>query len=253
MPFLFTLVIPQTHTQTQTQAAVCEHAFCRACISEWLSRQPTCPVDRNAITAANLRAVPRILRNLLSRYVTCIESNAHYPGTYTVNVLFSAKRRLSISCDNEMYGCTIVLKLDVLAGHLEDCEHNPKRPLPCEKGCGFVIPKDEFKDHNCVRELRSLIHTQQQKMGELKNEIGDQNLTINELKRELQLFKDFMRAMRVSNPAMRAIADQMEREEVVRWSDTLARARVTRWGGMISTPDDSLQVCKLARRQRGAA
>jgi len=48
-------------------------------------------------------------------------------------------------------------------------------------------------------------------MGELKSELTDQQLTINELKRELQLFKDFMRAMRVSNPAMRAIADQMER------------------------------------------
>lgn len=49
------------------QAAVCEHAFCRACITEWLSRQPTCPVDRNAITTTNLRPVPRILKNLLAR------------------------------------------------------------------------------------------------------------------------------------------------------------------------------------------
>lgn len=51
-----------------------------------------------------------------------------------------------------------------------------------------------------------------------------------------------MRAMRVSNPTMRALADQMERDEVVRWAGSLARARVTRWGGMISTPDDVLQV-----------
>lgn len=49
------------------QAAVCEHAFCRACITEWLSRQPTCPVDRNSITTSNLRPVPRILKNLLAR------------------------------------------------------------------------------------------------------------------------------------------------------------------------------------------
>lgn len=48
--------------------------------------------------------------------------------------------------------------------------------------------------------------------------------------------------MRVSNPTMRALAEQMEREEVVRWAGSLARARVTRWGGMISTPDDVLQV-----------
>lgn len=104
-----------------------------------------------------------------------------------------------------------------------------------------------MQDHNCVRELRAVIHSQQQKINDLKNEITDQNLTINELKREFQLFKDFMRAMRVSNPAMRAIADQMERDEVVRWSNTLARARVTRWGGMISTPDDALQVKHQAR------
>ena len=51
-----------------------------------------------------------------------------------------------------------------------------------------------------------------------------------------------MRAMSVSNPAMRAIADQMEQDEVMRWANTLPRARVTRWGGMISTPDAVLQV-----------
>ncbi|XP_022229786.1 E3 ubiquitin-protein ligase NRDP1 [Drosophila obscura] len=198
------------------QAVMCEHAFCRGCINEWLTRQPTCPVDRNALTTANLRAVPRILRNLLSR--------------------------LSITCDNAPYGCTAVLKLDVYNSHLEDCIHNPKRPFPCEKGCGFDIPKDELKDHNCVRELRTLIVKQTEKMVELKSELTDQQLTINELKRELQLFKDFMRAMRVSNPAMRAIADQMERDEVIRWSSALPRARVTRWGGMISTPDDALQL-----------
>lgn len=90
--------------------------------------------------------------------------------------------------------------------------------------------------------MRAVIHSQQQKLVDMKNEISDQNLLINELKREFQLFKELMRAMRVSNPAMRAIADQMERDEVVRWANTLSRARVTRWGGMISTPDDALQM-----------
>lgn len=79
----------------------------------------------------------------------------------------------------------------------------------------------------------------------MKNELSDQNLVMNELKREFQLFKELMRAMRVTNPAVRAIADKMERDEMVRWSNSLARARVTRWGGMISTPDDALQVILL--------
>ncbi|GLV45679.1 early girl [Carabus blaptoides fortunei] len=197
------------------QAPVCEHAFCRACIQEWISRQPTCPVDRQPITSAQLRPVPRILRNLLSR--------------------------LCISCDNVSYGCQMVLKLDSLAAHVVECEFNPKRPLPCEQGCGLIIPKDELKEHNCVRELRSLIQSQQQKLSEFQQELTEQRFTISEQKRELQLLKDFMRAMRISNPAMRAIADQMERDEVARWSNSLTRARVTRWGGMISTPDEVLQ------------
>lgn len=124
-----------------------------------------------------------------------------------------------------------------------DCEFNPKKPLPCDKGCGLVIPKDELKDHNCIKELRSLLDSQQGKLAELKCEISSQNRTINELIRETTLFKDFMRAMRQQNPTMRAIADQMERDEIIRWCGGLALSRVTRWGGMISTPDDALQVC----------
>ena len=156
------------------QVASCEHAFCSNCIHEWLSRQSTCPVDRTAITTTNLRSVPRILRNLLSR--------------------------LNISCDNVQYGCTAILKLDALQSHLEECEHNPKRPLPCEAGCGFVIPKDELHNHNCVKELRTLCLQQQQKISELKQTQADQNISINELKRELNLIKSFIRAMRVNNP-----------------------------------------------------
>lgn len=89
------------------QAPLCEHAFCRSCINEWISRQPTCPVDRQAITTAQLRPVPRILRNLLSRLAinlglkysvdlnsTCVDvshmnlsfhqDSPHYLGAHTV-------------------------------------------------------------------------------------------------------------------------------------------------------------------------
>ena len=45
----------------------CEHAFCADCIVQWLNRQQTCPVDRRSISIAELKPVPRILKNLLSR------------------------------------------------------------------------------------------------------------------------------------------------------------------------------------------
>lgn len=86
-----------------------------------------------------------------------------------------------------MYGCTVVLKLDALALHLEECEHNPKRPLPCDQGCGLVIPKDEIKDHNCVRELRALVLKQQQKLSDFQLELAEQRSQLAGQKRELVL------------------------------------------------------------------
>lgn len=174
----------------------------------------------------HLKPVPRILRNLLAR--------------------------LHISCDNASYGCPAVVKLDMLNSHLEECEHNPKKPVVCEQGCGQIIPKDELKEHNCIRELHTVVQSQQQKLSECLQELSEQKLQLNEQRRELQLLKEFMKAMRASNPAIRAFADQMEQDEVVRWSQTLQRARVTRWGGMISTPDAVLQaVIKRALSESG--
>lgn len=53
--------------------------------------------------------------------------------------------RLYIVCENSNYGCQSVVKLDTLDSHLSECEYNPKRPFPCEQGCGLIIPKDEHK------------------------------------------------------------------------------------------------------------
>lgn len=92
------------------QAPHCEHAFCNACITQWFAQQQICPVDRTVVTLAHLRPVPRIMRNMLSK--------------------------LQISCDNASFGCTATLRLDQLQSHLKDCEHNPKRPVNCEEGCG---------------------------------------------------------------------------------------------------------------------
>ena len=38
-------------------APKCEHAFCEECITKWLDRQPTCPVDRQQIQPGQLQPV----------------------------------------------------------------------------------------------------------------------------------------------------------------------------------------------------
>ena len=74
--------------QDPLQAPTCEHAFCQVsrilfdedtissflfsgkiCINEWLSRVQTCPIDRTPMESDQLKSVPRILKNLLSRLV----------------------------------------------------------------------------------------------------------------------------------------------------------------------------------------
>ncbi|KAK2708721.1 hypothetical protein QYM36_014355 [Artemia franciscana] len=198
------------------QAPTCEHAFCNSCITEWLTRNQTCPIDRRYLTIDALKPVPRILRNLLSR--------------------------LSLMCDNEKHGCPAVVKLEALQTHLLECEFNPKRPVPCSLGCGITIPFDELKDHNCVRSLRIELVNMETKVATLQTENAETKSKISEQMRQIQVLKDLVRSICGNNPAIRALTDQMEADEVVRWSNSLSRARVTRWGGMISTPDAHLQI-----------
>ena len=70
-----------------------------------------------------------------------------------INALFLLDR-LEVTCDNSHFGCEVVVKLDHLSHHLRECEHNPKRLVSCQQGCGLTVPKDEMGDHNCVREMR---------------------------------------------------------------------------------------------------
>lgn len=92
---IFALSIKFQRMRTQAfillQAPLCEHAFCRSCINEWISRQPTCPVDRQAITTAQLRPVPRILRNLLSRLVI------HLGPKYSVDLNYTHVSHMNLS------------------------------------------------------------------------------------------------------------------------------------------------------------
>ena len=135
-----------------------------------------------------------------------------------------------------------MVKLDSLSIHLKECEHNPKKPVPCSQGCGLTVPKDEMVEHNCVRELRLLVRDQGESICKVQQDMTDMRYALTEQKRELQMMKEMVRSMRMGSVAGRGLQDQIEDDEVMRWAGTLPRARVTRWGGMISTPDAVLQV-----------
>lgn len=86
-----------------------------------------------------------------------------------------------------------------------------------------------------MRDLRALVNTQQAEIAKMAAQFVD-------VKRELNMLKDCVRAIRAANPTgIPAIVETFEQSEVERWVQSLPLARVTRWGGMISTPDSSLQ------------
>lgn len=63
-----------------------------------------------------------------------------------------------------------------------------------------------------------------------------------ELRREVNSVKDCVRAMRAANPVgIPPMVEALEHDDVERWAQQQPRARVTRWGGMISTVSTRIQ------------
>lgn len=200
--------------EAPVQIRQCEHCFCSSCINEWLKHQQVCPVDRNPVSPMDdLIQPPRILRNLLTR--------------------------LRITCDNRDFGCDAVVKLDCLQSHCDQCQHNPKRPVPCEKGCGLVVPLDEVVQHNCVRELHRLLKAETGRVEKLTSRVEELEMQLGVHHQDILVLKEIIRTKvcsGASNP------DETEKAiQTVRWLSSLKPARVKRWGGMISTPDTVLQ------------
>ncbi|KAK2718432.1 hypothetical protein QYM36_005671 [Artemia franciscana] len=149
----------------QIKAPICEHVFCNACITEWLTSSQTCPIDRTNLTIDALKPAPRILRNFLSR--------------------------LTLSCSNQTHGCSASLTLERLAAHLLECNFNPKRPITCQSGCGITILFEEYGNHNCIQSLKNELaivqkennEKQEEKMSKILSELDLLKAEIDALKK----------------------------------------------------------------------
>lgn len=122
----------------------CEHLFCRKCITDWLSVNRTCPIDRLYITGRNIRAAPRVIRNLLGK--------------------------LEIRCDYVSDGCQAIVALESLQKHVNDCFYNPKKRIVCQKGCEKWMTREEMRGHNCWNDIRRDLLSQQLVIVDLKRQ-----------------------------------------------------------------------------------
>jgi len=64
-----------------------EHYFCKDCVKQWLRKHETCPVDLKELSENDLKAAPKILRDIISslhlkcRYHVFGCQQLVYPGT----------------------------------------------------------------------------------------------------------------------------------------------------------------------------
>lgn len=146
--------------QDAVQAPNCEHTFCQHCITQWLSHQASCPVDRQPLSRSDLKPAPRVLRNFLAK--------------------------LDIRCDFASGGCVAVVKLELLQSHMDTCDFNPNKSVMCEKGCGLEMRRDQVDNHNCLSDLRDLISKQDALISELRVAKTTQSEQIADMKGTLK-------------------------------------------------------------------
>ncbi|XP_069815733.1 RING finger protein 151-like [Dendropsophus ebraccatus] len=134
--------------------APCEHTFCGVCIRGWLSQQSNCPVDRQALTATNLRKLHRYMRNDLSRLqIRCRNQRSGCEMVCSLESIDKHDRECEfshMSCIN--HGCTVQFQRRHLAVHLAVCEHQRRE---CTNGCGYTTLSAKDVQHSCIAELRT--------------------------------------------------------------------------------------------------
>lgn len=132
------------------QTTHCDHLFCKACITDWLNRRETCPIDRCLLRACMLRPAPRAIRNLLSR--------------------------LKIRCLYFDDGCPEQMKLEHYKQHISSCKFDPTIFVTCQLYCKRSMSQRDFKSHNCFGEVMRELASQKRQVILLNQTILQQKL-----------------------------------------------------------------------------
>ncbi|KFV07198.1 E3 ubiquitin-protein ligase NRDP1, partial [Pterocles gutturalis] len=134
--------------------APCEHAFCTACIHEWLVHHSNCPEDRQTIDVSLLRPLYRYMKNDLNRLqIHCKNREYGCKMVCSLESIDKHERECEYShvrCPN--VGCMVQIERRNLDGHLAVCEY---RSLECPNGCGYTILSAEDTQHSCITELKT--------------------------------------------------------------------------------------------------
>ena len=162
----------------------CQHAFCKVCITTWLSNHATCPTCRQTVGHAGLRPLHRVWRDkLFSLTVRC---GNHKSGCLEEMQLFRLSSHQQVCqygevlCPNKSCGES-VLKCS-LNDHMLKCPFRNVKCSDCHLECAFV----ELSDHKCVAAMRNHF---EERMSILREELQHfiQNTTQERVRMEIQM------------------------------------------------------------------
>ena len=96
-----------------------EHYFCKACVTQHLKNSKTCPVCMEKVTEETLNKPTRIVTNYLDGLI--------------------------INCDHNERGCTKLVELGGVEGHISVCDY---RPVSCpNEKCARIMNFADLEQH----------------------------------------------------------------------------------------------------------
>ena len=173
-----------------------EHFFCQPCITRHLAQTQRCPTCIEPLTIQTLRPA-RFVKDLISQ--------------------------LNIRCDNADRGCVEMVKLEMLEGHVANCEFSA---VQCSNdGCEVIINRRDqlnhemndcnFRQGKCevcgknVAYRKRMLHcyVTRNEVDEMKDEMKDEMSSMKEI--VMNMSKEFTRHMGDIKDQMVGMKDQM--------------------------------------------
>ncbi|WOO82952.1 E3 ubiquitin-protein ligase NRDP1 [Vanrija pseudolonga] len=112
-----TCAICQSALVDPVTTASCKHTFCRDCITRALAHNPSCPIDRSALTLASLRASEPLVQLMLDE--------------------------LKVRCDAD--SCGKVMERGLLLAHIRSCASGV---VTCgDEACGLSMTRHRMPHH----------------------------------------------------------------------------------------------------------
>ena len=100
----------------------CGQIYCSECILQWFRQSDSCPNCRKILTTDHLVRPPRLVFNLLAKFL--------------------------VKCEFHSTGCQVVLTLDKIKRHDEECDENPKNW--CKLCKSRIIKMNYLKKENMI-------------------------------------------------------------------------------------------------------